>query len=294
LERDGFFITGAKLINNNYIGTAYDLNMRLKVGVIINFAQHAESFKEDVQFIKQNSTNHYADFSNKFMTYLKSYDIINLYLHHTHENNGDKTAPDGFCGYRSLYQLYYRLKEQNTNPLLTHHQLNIYCENKDPQLTIESERESFIAFLRMLKESNLNEPIFNTAIDKVLHFIENVRKYRYQMFEVTTNAWMNEDWLIQSIQNHFTTTGSLLLPYAPLAIKHFPTLAQVNASSISYNVNSLFSYYDVISILSGVFISYAGSHYGVEPIHIIEDDIYWFNDALVNVCDKLYKLYFNN
>jgi hypothetical protein len=192
---------------------------------------------------------------------------------------------------------YNKVVNKTINPnrqVVTHHQLNIYCENKDPQLTIDSERESFIAFLRMLKESNLNEPIFNTAIDKVLHFIENVRKYRYQMFEVTTNAWMNEDWLIQSIQNHFTTTGSLLLPYAPLAIKHFPTLAQVNASSISYNVNSLFSYYDVISILSGVFISYAGSHYGVEPIHIIEDDIYWFNDALVNVCDKLYKLYFNN
>jgi hypothetical protein len=113
------------------------------------------------------------------------------------------------------------------------------------------------------------------------------------MFPITSNAWMNGDWLTYCFKNNFTITGSSLLPTQSYQNHYFSGLADVANSSISDNYLGLYTHTEIINILSGVFVTYENHHYGVEPIHDKDNDISWFEIALSDVCNNMYNELFN-
>jgi hypothetical protein len=294
LDQNGFLMTQTIPSNPAYFGLAFGNDNNKKIGIYINLKSCLTQFHYDISVIKERSEDKYNDFKQLFMNYIETYSIIKLYRYHSHDSNGTKTAPDGFCGYRSLYQLHKRINKQVSNPNWSSKKLDGFCANADPNLQNDFERESFIAYLKSLQHnSKQSSPIFYRAVNKVINFIETERRWEYKMFPITSNAWMNGDWLTYCFKNNFTITGSSLLPTQSFQNHYFSGLADVANSSISDNYLGLYTHTEIINILSGVFVTYENHHYGVEPIHDKDNDISWFEIALSDVCNNMYNELFN-
>lgn len=282
--------TGSTIIQSYFLGQSHPIDEQSKICCRINFELEdcKFSFIDDLNAIKDQLDISTLEKKNQFKyllrTYMESFQIIQLFRYHSHHANGLLTSGDGLCGYRALYQLYHRQLYQSQNIYATTDTLNTICNNTDPDLTDLSKRESFITFLNTL---TIMSTSMISKIHTVTNFIDTEAKFNKHAFlSANTDGWMEGDRL-PTLMSNFNIPGSFLLASNPTNI--FPHLGIVTGSSVSATtIPYLLNYTQSLSILSGGYITFANSHFGVEPAVDSLIDIQYFESALHDVTEKMF------
>jgi hypothetical protein len=291
---------GMREIDPHFLGQSNVNYKNSQIGCRIVFestnGDYLSSFNNEIHSIKQQGLSpdeNKSLFKTLFIDYTTNYEIIQLFRHHSHAYNGRLTTGDGLCGYRALYQLYNRQIYQCQNSK-TIKDYNDECNKRNPNLMKVSEREPFIDFLLDLS-SKIETNTFSSQIHKVLQFIESEAKFSLDAFlPRATGGWMSGDLLPMCMQIlQFAVPGTFLLAKNETNI--FTHLGIVYGSSISpTTIPYLLNYNQALQILSGGYITFANDHFGVEPVNEYYMDIRDFENALIDVENKLFIHYFIN
>jgi hypothetical protein len=217
------------------------------------------------------------------------------------------TTGDGLCGYRALYQLYNTLlyKEIYTNTNITNDECNKHCNGLNPNLLTHKDNHSFTTFLTDLL-NKVNEQaltndqrfLFNNeiillqnALRYILPFITQVRSRLNTFMPSTTNAWMNDAWLIHCMKL-LEMNGNYIMIIDFITRSHPSTQQLGMISNTTFSHRTAFNYDECLQIFSYHFITFSNSHFEVEPFIDINYDIQLFQLAINDVMNKLFLFYF--